>query len=301
MSASIIEVKTPKIPNTTNLYKVNVNTFQLPKGIIMLDIMYRVDHKTLQHLNIPVLNAKNVLCSIGKICWLYLCALWASVRKTKGSPEAGFGVTPLSYFPKYHKYQFTIGLDTKGLASSISDMDIPEEARTKLQDLLNKKYLQIISQNATDIGRTNLIKLDIPMEGPLITSKLYTVLLKYCKFVDHKIKQLEEAGIILWSMSDWASLLLVVPKKQDHMETIHSQGSNNGKFNLQLCINYMKLYSHIQTAHQTKADGSLGKVISSYPLLTIDSILAHFNGFKYFSTINLRLGYYHIRLSKEAA
>ena len=85
------------------------------------------------------------------------------------------------------------------------------------------------------------------------------------------------------------------------METINSQGSTNGKFNLQLWINYRKLNSHIQTACQIKADGSLGKVISNYPLPTIDSVLAHFNGCKYFSTIDLRLGYYHIKLSQEAA
>ena len=104
------------------------------------------------------------------------------------------------------------------------------------------------------------------------------------------------------------------------METINSQGSNNGKFNLWLCINYRKLNSHIQTAcqikadgslwlyinyrklkshiqttYQIKGDGSLGKVISNYPLPTIDSILAHFNSCKYVSTINLRSGYYHIK------
>ena len=139
------------------------------------------------------------------------------------------------------------------------------------------------------------------MEGPPITSKLYTVLLKYCKFVDHEIKQLEEVGITSQSMSDWASPILVVPKKQDCMEANNSKSSNNGKFSLQLCINYRKLNSHIQTSHKIKANGSLGKVISSYPLLTIDSILACFNGWKYVSTINLRSGYYHIRLSKEAA
>ena len=100
-------------------------------------------------------------------------------------------------------------------------------------------------------------------------------------------------------MNDWARPILVVPKKQDHMETSNSQGSNN--FNLQLCIDYSKLNTHIQTAHQIKADGSLGKVISNYPLPTINSILVHINGCKYFSTINLRLGYYHIKLSKETA
>ena len=32
MSVSIIEVKTPKLTNTTNLYGMNVDTFQLPKA-----------------------------------------------------------------------------------------------------------------------------------------------------------------------------------------------------------------------------------------------------------------------------
>ena len=149
-----------------------------------------------------------------------------------------------------------------------------------------------------DIDRTNLIELDIPTEGPWIASKPYTVLLKNCKFIDHEIKQMEEAGIISQSMSNWTSPILTVPKKQDCMETNMSQGSSN--FNMWLSINYRKLSSCIQTAHQIKANGNLGKVISSYHLKTIDSILDHFNSCKYFSTINLRLSYYHIKLSKEA-
>ena len=118
-------------------------------------------------------------------------------------------------------------------------------------------------------------------------------------FVDYEIKQLKVAGIILQSMSDWASPILVVPKKQDHMETNNPQGSSN--FNLQLQIDYRKLNSHMQTASQIKAMGSLGKLVSNYHLPTTDSILAHFNGCKYFSTIDLRSDYYHIPLSKEAA
>ena len=66
MSVSIIKVKIPKLTNTTDLYKVNADTFQLPESIILLDILHRVDHKTLQHLNVPVLNANIVSCSIGK-------------------------------------------------------------------------------------------------------------------------------------------------------------------------------------------------------------------------------------------
>ena len=80
----------------------------------------------------------------------------------------------------------------------------------------------------------------------------------------------------------------------------HQVVVKNSKFNLQLCIDYRKLNSWIQTACQIKAYGSLGKVISNYPLPTIDSILVCFNGCKFFSTIDLRSGYYHICLTKEA-
>ena len=62
-----------------------------------------------------------------------------------------------------------------------------------------------------DIGRANLIELDILTEGPPIVFKPYTVSLKYRGFVDHKIKQLEEAGIISQTMSNWASDILMVP------------------------------------------------------------------------------------------
>ena len=149
------------------------------------------------------------------------------------------------------------------------------------------------------LGAPTLIELDIPMEDQPIASKPYTVPLKCYEFIDHEIKQLEEADIISWSFSNWASPILVVPKMEDCMVSNNSQGSNN--FNQWLCIDYRKLNSCIQTAHQIKTNGTLGKVISNYPLPTIDSILAHFNSCKYFSMIKLRLAYYHIKLTKEVA
>ena len=133
----------------------------------------------------------------------------------------------------------------------------------------------------------------VVIEGLPIMSKPYTVPLKYREFVDHEIKQLEEAGIISQSMSNCTSPFLVVPKKPDCMESNNSEGSSN--FNLQLCISYRKLNSHIQTSCQIKASGTLGKVISNYPLPTINRILAHFNGCQYFLNIDLSLGYYHIK------
>ena len=51
---------------------------------------------------------------------------------------------------------------------------------------------------------------------------------------------------------------------------------------------------------QVKSNGTLSKVVASYPLPTIDMLLARFKDCKYFLTLNLRLGYYHIKLTKEA-
>ena len=91
------------------------------------------------------------------------------------------------------------------------------------------------------------------------------------------------------------------PSTKTNTNSTNTNTNKNGEFNLSLCIGYRKLNSRIQTAHQIKADDSLSKVISNYPLPTIDSILAQFNGCKFLSTIGLRSGYYHIRLRKEAA
>ena len=59
------------------------------------------------------------------------------------------------------------------------DADVPKKALNKLQYLLEATYSTIVSKSAMDIGRTNLIELDLPTEGPPIVCKPYLVPLKY--------------------------------------------------------------------------------------------------------------------------
>ena len=122
MSVSVIEVKTPKIPNTTDLYGVNADTFQLPKGVI------------LQRLNIPMLNAKNVSISI---CKNMPIASMYPVRKCEAAQEFSWSrlwCNTSKLLPETPQNTLLqLELDTKGLTSSIPDVDIPEEARTKFQ------------------------------------------------------------------------------------------------------------------------------------------------------------------------
>ena len=49
-SISVIEVRTPEIPDPSNIYELDFSTFQLPKGVIPLHVMHCMDHKTLQFL-----------------------------------------------------------------------------------------------------------------------------------------------------------------------------------------------------------------------------------------------------------
>ena len=69
--------------------------------------------------------------------------------------------------------------DTPIVSKSIPDADIPVITKQWLQKLLNVKYNSTASKSAADIGRTNLIELDILTEGPPVASKSYTIPLKY--------------------------------------------------------------------------------------------------------------------------
>ena len=67
LSMSIIAIKTPTLHNTNNLYELNLDIFELPEVIVLLDIVHRVDHKTPQSLNIPMPNTNNSSCNIPKV------------------------------------------------------------------------------------------------------------------------------------------------------------------------------------------------------------------------------------------
>ena len=66
MSVSIVEIKMPIVPNTDNLYELNFDMFHLPEGVIPLDVLHRMDHKTPKTLTIPIMNTNNTTCSLTK-------------------------------------------------------------------------------------------------------------------------------------------------------------------------------------------------------------------------------------------
>ena len=97
--------------------------------------------------------------------------------------------------------------------ANLQDFKVTEE-ETKAFKKLCEKYADVFSENSGDIGRTSLIKMDIDIrENPPVCQRPYTLPLKHAEWVKKELNILEAAGIIVRSISPWASPIVVVPKR----------------------------------------------------------------------------------------
>ena len=169
----------------------------------------------------------------------------------------------------------------------LEDKDISPKTQ-KAFDKLCEKYDDIISKNSGDIRKTMLVEKEIDTGNhPPIASKPYTLPLKHYDWVQKEIETLERAGIIERSISPWASPVVIVPKKSAPGEPPRRR----------MCIDYRKI-NKLQP-EVTKADSGKG-CISLIPLPKIDELYAKLKGYKVFSSLDLRSGYYHIGLKDSA-
>ena len=143
----------------------------------------------------------------------------------------------------------------------LQDTNVPSEIQHKLHTMLTSKFSGIISKSPADFGRTNLIEMDLTTTGPPVSTKPYTIPLKYKSFIDDEIMLLEDASCISKSLSDWASPICIVKKKPDP--------SQPNKPQLCMCIDYRKVNQSLVTACNNNND----KVVSTFPLPKIQELL----------------------------
>ena len=154
--------------------------------------------------------------------------------------------------------------------------------------MLTNKFAEIISTSSTDFGWTILIEMDLPNTGLPVSTKPYTIPLKYKTFVNEEIKLLEDARCISKSLNDWAFPICIMKKKPDP--------SQPDKPQLHMCIDYRKVNKSLITVH----NNSNGKIVSTFSLPKFQEFLSHLNKCKYFSPLDLHSGYYHISLTEDA-
>ena len=128
----------------------------------------------------------------------------------------------LPMFPDCSSFQ-THAHNSNKSPIQLQDANAPVEIQCKLYTILISKFTGVISKSPTDFGRTNLIEMDLPTIGPPVSTKPYTIPLKYKSLVDEEIKLLEDASCISKSLSDWASPIYIVKKKPDTSQPYKTQ------------------------------------------------------------------------------
>ena len=94
----------------------------------------------------------------------------------------------------------------------LQDADITETQQNVFKELCNE-FKDIFSIDSSDIGKTPLIEMEIDTgHSPPIIQKPFTLPLKYATWVQKGLEILEKAGVIVRSVSPWASPTVIVPK-----------------------------------------------------------------------------------------
>ena len=143
--------------------------------------------------------------------------------------------------------------------------------RQQLDNLLGTVRHQF-AKDETTIGTTPLTQMSINTgDSDPVSQKPYPIAMKHYNWVKEEIDKLLEAGVIRNSDSSWSTLIIVVPK------------GDGGKC---LIIDYR----------------ALNKVTRKFvwPMPKVEDIFSQLNGAKYFSTLDLRAGYHHIRRTTDS-
>ena len=301
-SVTWITVKSPPRLKHTSLHEIHFHR-QLPSGIVPLDITHKLNHKYPSQLLIPLLNIlpkdvkiprNTILGSIKSMTDVDTIqeVLWQKIHNTEEKAVKNTAQDPqvhklLPIFPENSNFQIHANDNSKP-ALMLQGAEIPQAARHKLNHKVNNQFACIISSSSADFSRTNLVEMDLPTTGLPVASKPYTILLKYKSFADEEIKILEDADCISKSLSDWVSPISIIKKKPDP--------SKPKKLQLRMCVHYRKVNQSLITTH----NGYNGKVVSTFPLSKIQELLSRLVNCKYFSSLDLHSGYYHISLTEEA-
>ena len=172
--------------------------------------------------------------------------------------------------------------------AELQDYEVSEKEMQVFQELCDR-YLDVFSANSGDIGKTPLIQMDIATgDSPLVCQRPHILPLKHAEWVKCELNILEAAGIIVHSVSPWASPTVVVPKRS-------APGKPPKR---RMCVDYQalnKLLPPVKKAH-SNAKG----VLSLVPLPKIDEIYAKLKDSKVFSTLDMRSGYHHVEMTWEA-
>jgi len=152
----------------------------------------------------------------------------------------------------------------------LQPIQVEPEQRETIEQLFTNN-VEAFAQDPRQPGKASVgaHHIDTGDHSP-IHQRAYRVGPRHLQLQQEEISRMLDAGIIIPSKSEWASPVILVPKKD---------GS------IRFCVDYRKLNSI------TRKD--------TYPLPRIDQLLDALGGAKYFSTMDLASGYWQFPLSEH--
>ena len=144
----------------------------------------------------------------------------------------------------------------------LQDADVSDEQQNAFKALCGE-FKDIFSVDSSDIGKTPLIEMEIDTgDSPPITQIPYTLPLKHAEWVQKELEILEKAGVIVRSVSPWASPIVIVLKRTAPGEPPKRR----------LCVDYWAINSLLPPVKKafSKAKG----ILTLVPLPKIDEIYA---------------------------
>ena len=144
----------------------------------------------------------------------------------------------------------------------LQDANVSDEQQNAFRALCNE-FKDIFSVDSSDIGKTPLIEMEInTADSPPIIQKLYTLPLKHAKWVQKELEILEKAGVIVRSVSPWASPIVIIPKR-----TVPGEPPKR-----RLHVDYRAINSLLPPVKKAFSKGK--GILTLVPLLKIDEIYA---------------------------
>ena len=152
----------------------------------------------------------------------------------------------------------------------LKDLHVADKYRDNIEPLILRNS-DLFASKDTELGHTDTVrmKIDTGSADP-IKLRPYRTPLNNRKIIDETIDEMLDAKVIRRSRSPWSFPVVIVDKKD---------GSKR------FCVDFRKLNQ------VTKKN--------SYPLPVIDDILALLGKAKYFTSLDLKSGYWHVLMNES--
>ena len=162
----------------------------------------------------------------------------------------------------------------KDIIEIIEKLDLPEirDNQVKGTKSILRDYMDVFATGETKLSSIPgiLHKMELTDETP-IRQRLYNADVRSQEIIDDTVNTLLEQGIIEVSESEWSSPVVLVKKPDE---------------SYRMCVDYRKINRVLRK--------------EEWPIPKIADILDNFHNAKYFSTLDLKSGFFQIKMEEKS-